>query len=257
MAKSLDWRHFMKKVKIIGIIPARYGSTRFPGKPLALISGKTLLQRTFERAQLCSLFDEIFIATDDKRIEDHALKFDAKVIMTSEDCINGTERITQAITKIKTIKNDDIIVNVQGDHPLLSPKTIESTIKILKEDDVAVMSTAATLLRDKDEIFSPNIVKVIFDKNSYALYFSRSPIPFSKNFDKTKYYYHVGIYAYRANFLKKLAELPQTDNQISEDLEQLKVLEHGYKIKVALVQEKPLGVDTPQDLTKVERYLCQ
>lgn len=247
----------MKKVKVIGIIPARYESSRFPGKPLALISGKTLLQRTFERAKLCSLFDEVFIATDDKRIEEHAIKIDAKVIMTSQYCINGTERITEAITKVRNIQKDDIIVNVQGDHPLISSQTIESTIKILESDDVAVMSTAATLLTDRDEICSPHIVKVIFDKNNYALYFSRSPIPFTKNFDKTKFYYHVGIYAYRANFLKNLANLSPTNNQISEDLEQLKVLEHGYRIKVALVQEKPLGVDTPQDLTKVERYLCQ
>ena len=247
----------MKKIRIIGVIPARYGSSRFPGKPLALISGKTLLQRTFERAKLCPLFDEIFIATDDSRIEDHALGFNAKVIMTGKDCINGTERITEALSKVDYLQADDIIVNVQGDHPLISSSTIESTIKILKTDDTAVMSTAATLLKEKEEICSPNIVKVIFDKNNFALYFSRSPIPFTKDFEKTKFYYHVGIYAYRAGFLKTLATLPPTANQISEDLEQLKVLEHGYRIKVALVEEKPIGVDTPQDLTKIERLLCQ
>lgn len=257
MAKSLFWSESMNKVKIIGIIPARYGSSRFPGKPLAIISGKTLIQRTFERVKLCPLFDEIFVATDDDRIETHLSKFDAKVIMTSKDCINGTERITEAISKVKNLKDDDIIVNVQGDHPLISSETIESTIKVLQTDKLAVMSTAATPINDKDEVLSSHIVKVVFDKSGYALYFSRSPIPYTKDFDKTKYYYHVGIYAYRANFLKKLSSLPPTCNQLSEDLEQLKVLEHGYKIKVALVQEKPLGVDTPQDLTKVEKFLCQ
>lgn len=247
----------MKKEKIIGIIPARYESSRFPGKPLALIAGKTLLQRTFERALLCTLFDEIFIATDDRRIEDHAMGFNAKVIMTGKDCSNGTERIAQALEKLNNIQNGDIIVNVQGDHPLISSQTIQQTIQILKNEKVAVMSTAATLLRDKEEISSPHVVKVIFDKDNNALYFSRSPIPFSRNFENTKYYYHVGIYAYKANFLKMLSTLPSTENQLSEDLEQLKVLEHGYKIKVALVDERPQGVDTPQDLTKIEKFLCQ
>lgn len=247
----------MKKEKITCIIPARYGSTRFPGKPLSLISGKTLLQRTFERAKLCSAFDNIFIATDDKRIHDHANDFNAKVIMTDIDCLNGTERIIQALNSIEDLHENDIIVNVQGDHPLITTETIHSTIESLQKDETAVMSTAATLLTDKNEILSPNIVKVVFDKNGTAIYFSRSPIPFSKNLDKTNFYYHIGIYAYRSNFLKKLAVLPPTENQISEDLEQLKVLEHGYKIKVALVNEKPLGVDIPQDIIKIERDLCQ
>lgn len=247
----------MEKVKIIGIIPARYASSRFPGKPLALISGKSLIQRTFERVKLCPLFNEIFIATDDNRIEELALKFDAKVIMTSSECINGTERISEAISKIDNIQNDDIIINVQGDHPLISLNTIENTINALQSDNLAVMSTAATPIYDKEEVLSPNIVKVVFDKNNYALYFSRSPIPYSKNLANSKFYYHVGIYGYRARFLKKLSSLPTTANQLSEDLEQLKVLEHGYKIKIALVQEKPLGVDTPEDLTKVEKFLCQ
>ena len=246
----------MKREKITCIIPARYESSRFPGKPLSLIAGKTLLQRTYERVNLCSIFDNIYIATDDNRIKDHASAFNANVIMTNINCLNGTERIIQALNTLEDIDDNDIIVNVQGDHPLISTDTILSTIESLKHDNTAVMSTAATYLKNKDEIISPHNVKVIFDKNNTAIYFSRSPIPFSKNLDKTNFYYHIGIYAYRSNFLKKLATLPPTENQISEDLEQLKVLEHGYKIKVALVDEKPLGVDIPQDINKIERVLC-
>lgn len=247
----------MRNEKIFCIIPSRYASTRFPGKPLALINGRTLLERTYLRVKLCPLLNDILIATDDTRILSHTKTFDAKSIMTSSECKNGTERITEAITKIDEIEDNDIIVNVQGDHPLICPKTIEAIINILQKDSNAVMSTAATLMKDKDEILSPNTVKVVFDKNYKALYFSRSPIPFAKNLDKTKYYYHIGIYAYRAYFLKKLAKLQSTENQISEDLEQLKVLENGYSIKVALVRDKPFGVDTPQDITKIERELCQ
>ena len=246
-----------KNKKIIGIIPARFASSRLPGKMLIKILDKTLLQRTFERVSLCPLLDDIFIATDDKRIYSHAKKINAKVIMTSTDCINGTERITQALQKIKELKDSDIIVNIQGDHPLLSLKTLEATIKILQNDATASVSTAATILKNKKDILSPNSVKVVFDKDHNALYFSRSPIPFTKNLDKTNFYYHIGIYAYRSDFLYKLAKLELTKNQIAEDLEQLTILEHGYRIKIALVEEKTMGVDTKNDVLRVKRYLCR
>ena len=246
-----------KKEKIICIIPSRFESTRFYGKPLSSILGKTLIQRTYENAASCQIFNDIYIATDSFDIKNHAKSFKAKVIMTSCCCKNGTERIIEALPKIKKLSENDIIVNIQGDHPVISNETIISTIEVLTKDKNAFMSTAATLIRDKNEILSPHSVKVVFDKNYNAMYFSRNQIPFAKNLDKTKFYYHIGIYAYRKNFLEKLALLPSTENQISEDLEQIKVLEHGYKIKIALTNEKPLGVDIPEDIKKIERYLCQ
>lgn len=245
----------MDKEKIIAIIPSRYGSSRLPGKPLRLIAGKSLLERTYKRSLLATNIDQIYIATDHDEIFAHALSFNAKPIMTKEDCLNGTERIIDALNYIENVNENDIIINIQGDHPLISPETITSVIDILQKDNTAKMSTAATLLEEREEILSPNVVKVLFDKNNTAIYFSRHPIPFTKNLDKTKFYYHIGIYAYRCSFLKKLATLAPTENQLAEDLEQLKVLEHGYKIKVALVNEKPQGVDTFEDIKKIEKYL--
>jgi 3-deoxy-manno-octulosonate cytidylyltransferase (CMP-KDO synthetase) len=252
----------MKSPKIIAVIPARLASTRFPGKLLVKVLGKTILQRTFEQVAKCSFFQDIFIVTDDESIYSHVKEFKAnavfaKPVMTSKNCLNGTERIIEALRKNKEIENADIIINVQGDHPLIDPKTIKAVSDILINDSRAVMSTGATLFTDPHDALSPNAVKVVFDKNQNALYFSRSLIPFSKNLDKTKLYYHIGIYGYRVSFLKELSNLEATNCQMAEDLEQLKVLEHGFKIKVALVDKNPIGVDVFEDVNKVERHLCQ
>lgn len=245
-----------RKTRVIAIIPARFASSRFPGKILHKIAGQTLLQRTYNRVSLCDV-DNIYIATDHEEIHSHAINIKADSIMTSIDCKNGTERITEAISKIPDLKDDDIIINMQGDHPLILPQTVDSVVTSLKNSSTAMMSTAATLFTNPQDALSPHSVKVVFDKDNTALYFSRSLIPHTKDIANTKFYYHVGIYAYRVGFLKQLQKLQTTPCQEAEDLEQLKVLEHGYKIKVALVNERPLGVDTPEDAVKVEKLLCQ
>lgn len=240
-------------MKVVVIIPSRYNSKRFKGKPLALIKGETLLQRTYKSASLCSKIDALYIATDDDRIYDHAKNF-SNVIMTREDHPNGTSRIIEVLEKNASLKNFDVVLNIQGDHPCISAKTIEAIIEPLKEKNVN-MTTAATLLKNKKEIISPNNVKVVMDKFSNALYFSRSPIPFSKNFD-IPYYQHIGIYGYKRDFLLSLNSLKDGFLQKTEDLEQLKILENGFSIKVVLVDEHPLNVDVKEDIYKVEKVLC-
>jgi len=245
----------MKK-KVIGIIPARFASSRFPGKLLFNICGKPLIEHTFENAKKCVDIDELFVATDNKRIASHILSLGGKVIMTSIKCKNGTERVIEAIKNNTNLQKSDLIVNIQGDHPNISSSTLTSSIDLLKNDDVAVMSTAVSEI-DYKKALSSHIVKCVIDKKSNALYFSRSIIPFRKSkLDKTKFYYHIGLYVYKTSFLLKLNELNSTSLQEEEDLEQLKILEHGYKIKVAIVNENELGVDTPEDIKKVEKYLC-
>jgi 3-deoxy-manno-octulosonate cytidylyltransferase (CMP-KDO synthetase) len=247
-----------KKLKILGLIPARYGSTRFPGKPLALIAGKTLIQRTYENAKLCHSLDDIAVATDDERIFEHVKGFGGKVVMTSPECPTGTERLAEAVRKYDLFSDYGIIINVQGDEPLLQSKVIESVIDKLVEDELAAMSTAVIKLTSKEEAANYSVVKCVMDQKGNALYFSRTLIPNGHSGEwhpKTTYYKHLGIYGYRREFLFHYAELKPTPLQLSEDLEQLKVLEHGYKIKVAIVDSISLGVDKPEDIKKIEHLL--
>lgn len=245
---------------VVAIIPARFGSTRFPGKPLALIAGKTLLQRTYESAKKCPSLDKILIATDDDSIYQHALSFDADVVMTPVDCPTGSDRLAFVLNQDLVLQNAQIIVNVQGDEPCLAPETLTALVDALKNDPQAVMSTAAYPLTCPNEAVNPNTVKCIFDVNGNAIYFSRALIPAGRvqTFrEGIPYYKHVGIYAYRPSFLMQYAGLPMTPLQIAEDLEQLKVLENGYKIKVAIVNSIGPDVNTPEDLKKVEQELCK
>lgn len=242
--------------KIIGMIPARYGSTRFPGKPLSLISGKSLIQRTYENAQRCSFLDGVVVATDDERIFNHVKDFGGEAVMTSVDCPTGTERLAQAIHA--NFKDVDIVINIQGDEPLLEPEVIQKVGEILLNDPVAVMSTAVVKIDNEEDAYSRSVNKCIMDTNSNALYFSRSLLPggHSGKWDPNQTYYkHLGIYGYRRDFLFHYAELSPTPLQLAEDLEQLKVLEHGFRIKVAVVDSVSIGVDTPEDISKVERML--
>ena len=239
-------------MKVIAIIPARLNSTRFNKKMLQKILGKTLLQRTFENTAKCLSLNNIFIATDSKEIMDHCLDFNSNCLLTSKDCQNGTERILDALDKFSYLQENDIIVNMQGDHPCIQSTTINAIINSLKNSDAPV-STAISQITKK-EAENPNIVKCVFDNNYNALYFSRSVIPYSENNDI--YYYHLGIYAYKVDFLLKYKNLKTSFLQNQENLEQLKILENGYKIKVAIVNEKELGVDTSEDITKIEEYLC-
>jgi len=244
----------MKKQRIIGIIPARYASQRLNGKLLIKVFGKTILQHTFERVRSCKLLDEVYIATDDEKIFSHAKEINANPLLTPP-CNNGTARI------IKSLKENDlkadIIVNIQGDTPCILPSTIELMVEILKKDSKASMATAATLIENKEDILSPHTVKVVFDEFKNALYFSRNPIPYSKDLDKTNYYHHIGVYVYKADFLKILSTLKPSYLQEKEDLEQLMVLEKGYKIKVAITKEHPLDINTKRDVEKLKKYLCR
>jgi 3-deoxy-manno-octulosonate cytidylyltransferase (CMP-KDO synthetase) len=246
--------------KVIGIIPARYGSTRFPGKLLVSILGKTLLQHTFENAKRISSIDELIIATDDEKIFAHVKNFGGTPVLTSSTHINGTERLAEVLTKHPEYLRANIIVNFQGDEPFVDPKGVEKAIQLLLQDTSASMATLATPLKDKKEACHPSIVKCIIDQQQNALYFSRSLIPgnkknkFNPNFT---YYRHIGLYVYRPSFLIDYQKLPATPLQKEEDLEQLKVLEHGYRIKVALTDQPCIGVDEPEDINKIEQWICK
>lgn len=244
--------------KVIAVIPARYGSTRFPGKPLSLIHGKSLIQHTYENALRCPLLDQVIIATDDNRIFDHAQGFGADVIMTDPSHSNGTERIAEVISKLPS--PPDIVVNIQGDEPCVAPTLIEALVKVLIDTPEAPMSTVITPLTSLADAHNPSVVKCVIDTKGRALYFSRHLVPGTKGGKMDPdhaYYSHIGLYAYRTPFLFQYLELPSTPLQLAEDLEQLKVLEHGLSIQTAIVEHISMGVDTPEDIHKVESYLCK
>lgn len=252
--------HQKKSYCIVGIIPARFGSTRFPGKPLVKILDKTLIQHTYENALKCSDLEKIIIATDDARIYDHVRSFGGDVIMTPETCETGTDRLAYVVAHHPNLRSAEIIVNIQGDEPCLDPQAIASIIKVLQSDEQAHMSTAIMPIQHEEEAHNPNDVKCVIDLNGNALYFSRSFLPGNKTLKFQKnmaYYKHIGIYAYRPDFLLHYATLPSTPLQLAEDLEQLKVLEHGYKIKTAIINSVNVGVNTPEDIKKVEQEICK
>ncbi|KAJ0971841.1 hypothetical protein J5N97_019800 [Dioscorea zingiberensis] len=238
--------------RVVGIIPARFASTRFQGKPLIEILGKPMIQRTWERAKLASTLDRVVVATDDEKIAECCRGFGADVIMTSESCKNGTERCNEALQKLE--KDYDIVVNIQGDEPLIEPDIIDGIVRALQGAPDAVFSTAVTSLKPEDGL-DPNRVKCVVDNNGYAIYFSRGLIPFNKSGKvnpKFPYLLHLGIQSYDAKFLRIYPQLPPTPLQLEEDLEQLKVLENGYKMKVIKVNHDAHGVDTPEDVQKIE-----
>lgn len=241
-------------MKIIGIIPSRYASTRLPGKPLVDICGKPMVQRVYEQAKRSTLLTDIIIATDDERIESVVRSFGGNVQMTPTDIQSGSDRIALVGKKF----NADIVVNIQGDEPLIDPKLIDQTIRLLIDDGSASVGTAVKKTTTHQDVFNPNIVKVVLDNNNYALYFSRSPIPHIRDakkdeewFSGTLFYKHFGIYVYRADFLQQYTTLKQSPLEIAEKLEQLRILENGYKIKCAVTEYESIPVDTPEDLEKV------
>lgn len=251
--------HFRKFFlpQALGIIPARYASTRFPGKPLALIQGISLLQRTYSNTLASSAFAKVVIATDDPRIYEHATGFGATVVMTSPSCANGTERLAETLQVCPELLAFPITVNIQGDEPCLPPPTIKAVIQSLEGSPQAVMATAVCPLTCLKEICDPTVVKCVVGAQGQALYFSRSPIPAHKPpAPSPPYLRHIGIYAYRTHFLTLYRALQATPLQQAEDLEQLKVLEHGYQVQTALVAPLPPGVDTPADIVTIERWLC-
>jgi len=238
-------------MKITSIIPARYSSSRLPGKPLKDICGKTMIQRVYEQAKKVNLIDEVIVATDDQKIFNEVRSFNGNIIMTSKAHKTGTDRLAEVAAKIDT----DIIVNVQGDEPLINPSVIKSAIEPLLTDDSLKMSTLKHLINDEKEINNPNVVKVITDKNKNAIYFSRSKIPYARNSQKFNYYKHIGLYVYRRDFLLKFSKMDSTPLEQQESLEQLRVIENGYKIKVIETEYDSIGVDTEEDLNKVRNIL--
>jgi len=230
------------------IIPARYAATRFPGKLLADLWGKPLIQHAYERACQARLAERVIVATDDERIAAAARVFGAEVVMTRADHPSGTDRVAEAAADLDT----DLIVNLQGDEPLIDPATIDAAIAPLAASDTIPMGTVCCPVEEVADLADPNVVKVVCDRGGFALYFSRLPIPFVRDHgaDATRYR-HIGLYVYRRDFLLGLGRLGPTPLEQAERLEQLRVLEHGHRIRVVVVPGASPGVDTPADLERL------
>lgn len=237
--------------RILGIIPARYASTRFPAKPLADIGGKSMIQWVHTQASQSSKITKVVIATDDQRIFDHVKSFGGDVCMTSPDHVSGTDRCFEALSKQK--EQFDYVINIQGDEPFISPKQIDLVAGLL--DGETQLATLAKKIVDLDMLNNPNIVKLVKNLKDEALYFSRSPIPYLRNDVKHTFFKHIGMYAYRFDILQKITLLPVSSLEKAESLEQLRWLENGFKIKVAETDQETIGVDTPEDLEKAIAFL--
>ncbi|WP_102408449.1 3-deoxy-manno-octulosonate cytidylyltransferase [Parabacteroides bouchesdurhonensis] len=248
-------------MKFLGIIPARFASTRFPGKPLADMDGKPMIQRVYEQVQ--NVLDAVYVATDDSRIESAVRSFGGNVVMTSDQHRSGTDRCYEAYRKIGD--GYDIVINIQGDEPFIHPQQIE-TLKACFSDKHVQIATLVKPFRPDDDfettLFNANSPKVVLNKNMEAMYFSRSIIPYMRGKKYTEwlpnhvYYKHIGLYAYLANVLKEITSLPQSSLEIAESLEQLRWLENGYKIKVGITEQETIGIDTPEDMEKALAFLA-
>ena len=243
-------------MKVIGIIPSRYASTRFPSKPLAMIKGKTMIQRVWEQAWKSKL-DAVVVATDDMRIADEVLKFGGQYVLTDPNHRSGTDRCREALYMVEG--QYDAVVNIQGDEPFIDPAQINQVIELIGRDDTQLASLAKRI-EDEDELFSPNVVKVVMDKQGNALYFSRNPIPFMRNLDHDKwlqngeFYKHIGLYAYKTETLCQIAEMQSTPLEIAESLEQLRWLENGLSIRMGITQHDSQSIDTQEDLEKAIQF---
>ncbi|MFH0924971.1 MAG: 3-deoxy-manno-octulosonate cytidylyltransferase [bacterium] len=246
-------------MKIVAIIPARYLSTRLQTKVLLDIAGKPMIGHVYERARQASLVQDVFVATDDQRIARIVTDFGGKPIMTSTSHNSGMDRVAEAVIN----RDIDIVVNVQGDEPLIRPEMIDQAIAVLLEDNNILMSTLKCSIDNDVDVVDPNIVKVITDKNDFALYFSRLPLPYDRDNWKTVFhttalhYKHIGLYVYRKDFLLNLTQLPPSPLEKIERLEQLRVLENGYKIKVLTTKYDSYSVDTEGDLKKVRKLMMK
>jgi 3-deoxy-manno-octulosonate cytidylyltransferase (CMP-KDO synthetase) len=238
---------------VLGIIPARWASTRFPGKPLHLIAGKPLVQHVWERCQECSNLDSIIVATDDDRIADVCRGFGANVAMTATDHPTGTDRIAEAAAAVPQATH---LINIQGDEPLIEPSLIDELASALLADDALEMATAANAIDDEALMNDPNVVKCVLKKNGDALYFSRSPLPFQRSESPgLTCYRHKGIYAYRKDFLQQFIQWPPSPLELAESLEQLRALENNARIRVIITDDTSGGVDTPAQAVALEKFL--
>ena len=245
-------------MKFTAVIPARYASTRFPGKPLAILGGKTVIQRVYEQA--ASVLSEVYVATDDERILSAVEAFGGRAVMTRADHQSGTDRIEEAVEKTGT--QTDVIINVQGDEPFIQPSQIK-TLMALFDDPQTQIGTLGKRFDSMDAVNNPNSPKIVTDHRGFALYFSRSVIPFIRGVESDEWlsHYpflkHLGVYAYRREVLAEVTRLPQGQLEKAESLEQLRWLENGYRIRVGLTDVETVGIDTPADLERAEQFLAQ
>ena len=236
--------------KILGVIPARFSSTRFPGKVLAQLAGKTMLQHVYQRASLSTYLTSVIIATDDERVYTVARNFGARVRLTRSDHLSGTDRAAE----VASAEDAEIVVNIQGDEPLISPAAIDAAILPLVHTPELVMATLKKRIEDPREITDPNVVKVVTNRSGDAVYFSRCAIPFEREQSGGSYYFkHIGLYVYRRKFLLAYPALPVGPLEAAERLEQLRALENGFRIRVVETEYESLGVDTPEDLERVSK----
>lgn len=241
---------------IIAFIPSRYDSSRFPGKPLALIAGKPMIQHAYQCASACPDISGVYITTDDERIFKCVEGFGGKAVMTRREHPSGSDRIAEAVRKLE-LSADDLIVNIQGDQPLFESRLISLMVAPLIEDSRIPMSTLKYRIRNKEEIENSNIVKVVTDNSGFALYFSRYPIPLYRDIEtEHEYYKHLGFYAYRRDFILEFGRLSGGRLEAAEKLEQLRALEHGYRIKVIEAFSDSIEVDAPEDIEKVEALIA-
>lgn len=243
-------------MKFIGLIPARYASTRFPGKPLALLAGKPVIQQVYEQA--VKVLDAVYVATDDERIYNKVLEFGGKAVMTSTEHHSGTDRIEEALEKVGG--DFDVVVNIQGDEPFIAQSQIETLCHCF-EDETTQIATLGKPFECIEAVENPNSPKIVVDNRGYAMYFSRSIIPFVRGVERQewlkKYPFlkHLGIYAYRTEVLKAITRLPQSSLELAESLEQLRWLENGYRIKVGITNVETVGIDTLEDLQRAEDFI--
>ena len=240
----------------MAIIPARYASTRFPGKPLAVLGGKTVIQRVYE--QVSSVLSEVYVATDDERIYQCVEGFGGRAVMTRTDHKSGTDRIQEAVEKIGT--DADVIINVQGDEPFIQPSQVETLMHLFDASETQI-GTLGKPFESLEAVENPNSPKIVTDVRGFALYFSRSVIPFIRGVERADWFgqypflKHLGIYAYRRNVLAEVTQLPQSSLEKAESLEQLRWLQSGYRIRVGLTDVETIGIDTPEDLHRAEQFL--
>lgn len=245
-------------MKFIGVIPARYASSRFPGKSLALLGGKYVVQRVYEKAT--EVFEQAVVATDDERIYNAVLEFGGKAVMTRADHKSGTDRIAEAMEKIGGAW--DVVVNIQGDEPFVRSEQLQTICQCFDDPETQI-ATIGKPFTDMESVANPNSPKIVVDNRGYAMYFSRSIIPFVRGIEKNEWlrHYpflkHLGIYAYRTEVLREITQLPQSSLEQAESLEQLRWLQNGYRIKVGTTQFETVGIDTPDDLKRAEQFLEQ
>lgn len=240
-------------MKIVAVIPARYGSSRFPGKPLAFIAGKPMIQWVYENVSKVEFLDAVYVATDSKRIFEVVKSFGGQALMTASTHACGTDRLAEC-AEIIGLDDEDIVLNIQGDEPLIKPEMVEDLATTF-DDSSVYMGTLKKLIDNPEELENSNVVKVITDVNDDAIYFSRYTLPYERDGIKRRHFKHVGVYGYKTWFLKKYSKMEKTELEIAESLEQLRVIENGYKIRVKETKWQTVGVDTPEQIADVEREL--